>query len=318
MDIVIVVNALEGVKPEQSTADIARGLLGRGHDVWYAAVGALGLGVDDVPTAHAVPVGADGLPAGRASRFGVDAFARVVIRTNPARDADRAWAHAVALDLLARARELGVVVMNDPDGLRRAGSKLYQLAVPAHLRPRTLVSRDAADIRAFVAAEGRAVLKPLNGTQGRDVFFIDGPGNLNQIIDVLVRDGHAMAQAWVPEAGDGDVRVLLLDGALLTVEGRAATVRRRPGKGELRSNIAQGGSAHPGVVTPAIREMVEAVGPRLRRDGIVLAGLDVVGDMLVEINAFSPGGLADAGRFAGVDFVAPILDRIEAGAPATD
>ena len=250
-----------------------------------------------------------GLALGAAERLALDPHEDLVlVRTNPARDQDRAWAHDVALQILAFGADRGLRVLNDPTGLRRATSKLYLSRMPASCRPATLVSNDVERLRAFVEqAGGPTVLKPLQGTRGQDVFKIDGPQtpNLNQILDVLTRRGFAMAQSFVPQASQGDVRLVLLGGRLLEADGKLAAVRRVPPAlgGDFRSNVHIGGTPVAVEVDDTMRRVVAEVGPRLVRDGIVLAGLDLIGDRIVEINVFSTGGLWDAERFYDAPFI---------------
>ncbi|MCB9742549.1 MAG: hypothetical protein H6740_08120 [Alphaproteobacteria bacterium] len=322
MRLLVLVNDPTDLKPDQTTTLLIAGAASRGHEVLVVGVTELSLQPDD-------RVGARGRLASPASpeltaralregprvawRLGPED--RVLVRTNPARDAGHAWAHAAALDILRVAKGSGVRVMSDPDGLARASSKVYLTALPPRFRPHTLITRDPQELRAFLAdAPGDCVLKPLTGTHGRDVFRLRkaDPDNLNQIIDVLTRGGYAMAQRFVPEARLGDTRLLMLEGELLRVGDAVAAVRRVPGDADFRSNVSAGGHAARSLLRPVMEELVEAVGPRLRADGILLAGLDLIGDVVVEINVFSPGGLKDSGGFEGVDFIPPVLDAIEA------
>ncbi len=238
----------------------------------------------------------------------------VLMRTNPARDKQRSWAHETAMALMRLARERGTLVINDPDGLERASSKLYLQYLPESVRPKTLISRNRAEIMEFIASlNGRAVLKPLAGTWGQDVFMIHSAQdkNLLQIIDVLTRQGFAIVQEFVPEAMAGDTRVVVMNGKILEIKGRPAAVRRIPGKSDFRSNIHAGGHAEPGVITPIIRDIVAKVGPRLVKDKIFLAGLDIIGSKIIEINVFSTGGIQPAEEFHDLDFTGAIINAIE-------
>lgn len=320
----MLVNDVDRVEPTQTTAMIARAALARGHSLAVFGVDDLTMHPDDriLATARTLAAEHPDLPglcaalraAPRAS-IDLDALDVVLIRTNPARPTVSQAGHDLAIALLAMHVDRGGLVLNDPVGLMRASSKLYLAALPPAYRPRTLVSRDPAAIRRFVQAEqGRCVLKPIRGTRGNDVFFVDGrqPDNLAQIIDVLVRSGVAMAQSFVPQAEQGDVRLVVMDGAPLIVDGHVAAIARRPSAGELRSNIAQGGVAEPPADLSGALAVAHAVGARLVRDGIWLAGLDLIGDQCVEINVFSTGGLRDANRFAGLDFAHAIVAGVEA------
>lgn len=325
MEILIVVNDVAGIHPDQTTALFLHEIARRGWRVHVASVSGLMMMPDDriLAVAAEVSVGTDAAQtvafAARAPRTTVDltAIDATWIRTNPARDVASATMHETALQLLSIVVDRGGLVLNDPIGLMRASSKLYLQAVPPAFRPRTLVSRDAESLRAFVhEAPGRCVLKPLKGTRGEDVFFVDPADarNLSQIIDVLTRQGVAMAQDFVPEATRGDTRLLLLDGEPLQVDGQIAAVRRAPGIGELRSNVAQGGTAMPADDLAATLAVGRAVGERLRADGLWLVGLDIIGGKAVEVNVYSPGGLLDANRFGGVDFVEVVVDALAARA----
>jgi len=322
MKIVLLVNDPDAVSPTQTTAMIALAAVQRGWDVRVVGIEGLSLDPDDriLAAARPIPEAADVEAMCRALRdqptddVDLAETDAVLIRTNPARPSASPASHELALWLLAMHVERGGLVLNDPIGLMRASSKLYLASLPPEHRPRTLVSRDPARIKAFVVAQGgRCVLKPLKGTRGSDVFFVDArqPDNLSQIIDVLVRSGVAMAQSFAPGAEEGDIRLVVLDGEPLVVDGRMAAIHRRPGAGELRSNIAQGGSAEIPASLEGPLAVARAVGARLVQDGIWLAGLDVIGDQCVEINVFSTGGLRDANRFGSVDFTQPILDALK-------
>lgn len=316
MSLLCVVNHAERVTEAGTTTALLKEAIRRGRPVRVCGVGTLSVGVDGRVYAQGRSAGLDGdrLVLGAVTPGPLVPAETVLLRTNPGRDTERGWMHEVVLRMLVMARQQGISVVNDPGGLLRSSSKLYLSVVPQQHRPLTLISRNAVEIRAFFAEVGRGVLKPLTGSHGRDVFLIDPDtrGNLNQIIAVLTREGFAMAQSYIPQAPQGDTRLLLLNGEPLMVDGRVAAVRRIPGEGDFRSNVSAGGRATPAELTPTLSEIAAAVGPQLRADGILLAGLDVIGSKVVEVNTFSPGGLPDAGRFCGVDFVGPVLDAVEA------
>ncbi len=222
MRVFFVVNEVGGLKPGQTTTALAAASAARGLETVVVSAADLGIRPDGTVTALGVSVpvcSASELPARLRSADRVPRPLgqgdRVWIRTNPGRDA-RLWITPTMLDLLGMAERAGVIVRNRPAALRRASSKLFLHALPERIRPRTLVSRDPLALRAFLedCAEG-AVFKPLDGTQGRDVFRIrsGSTDNLNQIIDLLTRDGFCMAQSFVPEALAGDVRLILVNGS---------------------------------------------------------------------------------------------------------
>jgi glutathione synthase len=324
MRFLFVVNDALDVQPKQSTAVLIDGVARRGHAVFVCGVTDLVQTPEDRILAQSRPYavhetlteGLAALEAQAATTVDVGAMDRVILRTNPGRD-DRDWAHDTALRLLDTARLQGAVVRNDPRGLLRASSKLYLSALPPHLRPRTLVTADPTLLVSHCReAGGPMVLKPLRGSLGKDVFLIrpENHANLQQVADVLTREGFAMAQEYIPEAREGDTRVLLLNGEPLQAEEYVAAVRRIPGGGDFRSNVHIGGRPAPGFYDAQARACAEAIGPRLREDGIMLAGLDVIGGKVVEINVFSPGGIPDAGELLSTDFVPAVLDAFEAAA----
>jgi len=213
-----------------------------------------------------------------------------------------------------------VVVLNDPDGLARATSKMYFQTFPAEVRPLTIISRDRGDIKAFAKEHGTIVLKPLQGSGGQSVFLVrpDDVPNLNQMIDSVSRDGFVIAQAYLPAAAEGDTRLFVMNGEALRHRGKYAAFRRIRQGGDMRSNIHAGGSLARAEIGPEALELVEMVRPKLMRDGMFLVGLDVVGNKLMEINVFSPGGLGSAQKFEGVNFSEAVMRALERKTRAMD
>ncbi|MCA9544889.1 MAG: hypothetical protein KC613_10880 [Myxococcales bacterium] len=326
LPLLFLVNDIDELKPAMTTALLMHEAAGRPVGAAVAMVDGLDVTDERIQVrARALVKGAtvaDTLAQVRAATPTVVALSdyTVALRTNPARDL-RGWAHEHLLDVLRIAALRGVRVVNDPDALSVATSKLFLSSFPVSVRPETLVSSDPAALRAFVAAQpGPTVLKPLHGTRGRDVFRVSGDGadqNLNAIIDVLTRQGVAMAQAWLPEGPQGDTRVVLLDGEILMAGGKPCAVQRRPPSGDFRSNVAVGGRAEAANLTDAQRTSCAIIGERLRMLGLRLVGVDLVGHKAVELNVFSTGGLEDAGRFAGVDFIPPVIDALLSPAGGT-
>lgn len=315
MKLLCLVNTPTGAGAGNSTVALLRTALRRRHDVWIAGVADVGLEVGDRVVARAYRAGLDGF------RFvldpptvqEVDGFDALLLRADAERDRGRRWAHEVANGLARTARQRGLVVLNDPDGLAVASSTLYMSAFDPALRPETLISRDPVALRRFVTEAGRCVLKPLDGTLGRDVFRVDADNlaNFNQIVDVLTRDGFCVAQRFIDGADQGDTRILLLDGEPIVVDGHLAAHRRIPSGTDFRSSMEAGGAPAPAEITPALRELCAVVGAQLKRDGIFLARLEVIGDKLVEIDAACPGGFSQAARQSGVDFTVPVIAAVE-------
>lgn len=308
--VVFLVNEASELEPEQTTSLLIAESARRCHHVW----------VVDAATLEVRGAEVWGL-AGRArpnkaelealTWFELSGADLVWIRTNPARAKD-ANVHARVPDLMRLVQLAGARVLNDPTGLQTASSKLYLSYFPTHVRPETIVSRSPESLIEFASAHtGGVVFKPLAGTHGRDVFKLTGveQNNARQIAEILCRQGHVIAQEFIPEATQGDVRVLMLEGNPLEVRGELAAVCRRPPEHDFRSNISAGGSAHPVKLDHRQRSVLNALSPRLKRDGIFLAGVDLIGSKVVEVNVFSPGGLLDSARFYDRDFVSVVVER---------
>lgn len=205
-------------------------------------------------------------------------------------------------------------MLNDPANLANAVNKTYFQHFPEIVRPRTLISRDAEDISAFVdEMGGSAVLKPLQGSGGSNVFFVssDESPNLNQMIEAVGRDGYIVAQEVLPEADEGDIRMFVMNGTPLVQDGQHAAFRRVNKTADRRSNMSVGGRSEPVKVTDEMLAVAEAVRPKLIADGMFLVGLDIVGDRLMEVNVFSPGGLGSCDSLYGTSFSAAVIDAIE-------
>lgn len=231
----------------------------------------------------------------------------IFIRKDP--PFDRSYLYATLM--LERARTCPVI-LNDPRGLRDANEKLYALNFP-EWTPRTIVTTDVEQIHAFAREVGDAVIKPLDGAGGMGVLRLSpGDKNARAIADMLTGEGRrlAMVQEYLPAVVQGDKRVLLLDGEPL------GAILRVPRSDDLRSNIHVGGSVVPAELTPREQEMVRALAPRLRADGLHFVGLDVIGERLTEVNVTSPTGIQELSRFTSVDHAAKVIawteDRVRA------
>jgi glutathione synthase len=247
-------------------------------------------------------------------RVTVDDLDVLVLRNVPSDDyLKRPWAATAASEFGRVAMRNGVIVVNDPNGLAKASTKMYFQLFPEEVRPRTLITRDREEIKAFARDEGTIVLKPLQGSGGASVFLVqesDIP-NLNQMIDAVSRDGFVIAQEYLPAAQDGDMRLFVMNGRPLQVKGKYAAFRRVRSGGDMRSNIHAGGRLSAAEVTDTALKIAEIVRPKLVQDGMFLVGLDIVGDKLMEINVFSPGGLGSAQRFTKINFSRYVVNALE-------
>ncbi len=236
----------------------------------------------------------------------------IIIRTAPGKDIVRSWAHRLALEILRLAHEIDVKIVNSPVGLQRASSKLYTVCLPEQLVPQTMVCHSLNSVEDFAKQiNGPFVMKPLLGSQGRDVFFLDSHDSLNtrQVVDILGRTGYLVVQEYVPEARDGDIRVLTLDDDILSLD-QPIGIRRTPAEGERRSNVSLGGRPSVTELTPRQAEICRQVAGIIAADGIRFAGLDLIGEKIVEVNVFSPSGLQGLG-FSEEEIKAFCLKLIE-------
>lgn len=247
-------------------------------------------------------------------RVTVDDLDVLMLRNVPSDDyLKRPWAATIASEFGRLAMRQGVIVVNDPNGLAKASTKMYFQLFPEEVRPQTLITRDRDEIKAFARSQGRIVLKPMQGSGGANVFLVqpsDYP-NLNQMIDAVSRDGFVIAQEYLPAAEKGDMRLFMMNGRPLQAKGKYAAFRRQRTGGDMRSNIHAGGKLAAAEVDSIALRIAEIVRPKLVQDGMFLVGLDIVGDKLMEINVFSPGGLGSAQKFTKVNFNRYVIGALE-------
>lgn len=228
----------------------------------------------------------------------------VLMRQDPPFD----LSYITATHLLERIRDETLVV-NDPEAVRNAPEKLFVLDY-ARFMPPTMITRSLEEARSFLAEHGEVVVKPLYGNAGSAVFRIGRDGaNLSALVELFgeIWVEPFMVQAFIPEVSAGDKRIVLVDGEV------AGAVNRIPGKGEIRSNLAVGGSAAKAELTDQEREICAALGPELKKRGLLFVGIDVIGGKwLTEINVTSPTGIVSIDAFNGSDTGGMIWDAIEA------
>ncbi len=327
MKIGFLVNDLKTEQAGYTTTRLGMQAINLGHEAWVISAGDLAYDPDEYirATAYMAPrrnykshqAYFTDLQSKRArvERITVDALDILLLRNNPADDAlSRPWAQNAGLIFGRVAMRHGVIVLNDPNGLAKALNKMYFQLFPEEVRPRTLITRSQNEIKAFAQEQGgTVVLKPLQGSGGQSVFLVrpDDLPNINQMIDAVARDGYVIAQEYLPAAAEGDMRLFVLNGLPLRYRGRYAAFRRVRTGGDMRSNIHAGGMIQQATITDTALDLVEAVRPKLVQDGMFLVGLDIVGDKLMEINVFSPGGLGSAQRFEKVNFNTAVIEALE-------
>jgi glutathione synthase len=238
----------------------------------------------------------------------------VWLRFDPVLDmVSRPWAAASALQFAALLKEKGVLVINDPDSLSRASNKLYLEGFDESIRPKTIVTRNYADVIEFFEQQNKLIiLKPLKGSGGKNVFLInkDNQQNLKQTVEAIARDGYVIGQEYLPEAARGDIRFFLLNGEPISINGKYAAVHRVQQGDEIRSNVHQGAKTQAAIISPELLLMVDKIRNKLVQDGMYFVGLDVVGDRIMEINVFSPGALCQTEEIVKEDFSALIIEKL--------
>lgn len=210
--------------------------------------------------------------------------------------------------LLERAEAAGVLVVNKPQALRDANEKLFSAWFP-QCTPPTLVTRRAAQLRAFLKEHADIILKPLDGMGGASIFRLrsDDP-NISVIIETIshYEQRLVMAQRFIPEISAGDKRILLIDGEPIPY-----VLARIPAPGETRGNLAAGAQGFGQALSEHERWICQQVGPTLRDKGLMFVGLDVIGDYLTEINVTSPTCIRELDALYHLNISALLLDKIE-------
>ena len=280
----------------------------RGHAVWHYDVKTLAWR-DGAITAWAKPVTVqrvegDHFSAGELRQVDLATEIDVILmRQDPPFDLGYISA-ALLLDRLKGQ----TLVSNDPREVVNAPEKMFVLDY-ARFMPPTLIARTLEDVQAFQKEHGAVVVKPLHGNGGKAIFKVDADGtNLSALFEVFNQtwpEPH-MVQPFLPSVADGDKRIVLVDGEV------AGAINRKPGEGEFRSNLAQGGSAEASGLTPREEEICAAMGPELKRRGLTFVGIDVIGgEWLTEINVTSPTGIVAIDKYNGTNTAGLIWDAME-------
>ena len=312
LDIVVVMDSIESIKiAKDSTFAMLLEAQRRGHGTWYVFPGGLAL-AEGRATARVAPLTVREDPRhwfdlGSSSQMVLGPGHVVLMRKDP--PVDDEFIHDT--QILSFAQRAGALVVNDPQGLRDYNEKLAALLFPQCCPP-TLVTRDAAALKSFVADHGQAVLKPLDGMGGRSIFRVDhGDTNANVILETLTGGGRslAMAQRYLPQISAGDKRILLVDGEPVDY-----CLARIPQGDEFRGNLAAGGRGEGRPLSERDRWIAAEVGPEMKRRGMVFVGLDVIGDYLTEVNVTSPTCIRELDAQFGLNICASLFEAIEARA----
>ena len=310
LDVVVVMDPIGSVRiAKDSTFAMLLEAQRRGHRLHYVRPGGLSVrgarAVAATASLHVRDVPGDHFSLTDWTELAFGPGQVVLMRTDPPVDAN--YLHDTQVLDLARLQ--GALVVNDPRGLRDFNEKLAALLFPQCCPP-TLVSRDAAALKAFVGEHGEAVLKPLDGMGGRSIFRARaGEANLNVILETLTEGGRhlAMAQRYLPEIAQGDKRILLVDGEPVDY-----CLARIPQGDEFRGNLAAGGRGEGRPLSERDRWIAAQVGPEMQRRGMLFVGLDVIGDYLTEVNVTSPTCIRELDAQFGLNIAGQLFERIEA------
>ena len=307
--VAVQMDPLEGINiAGDSTFALMLGAQQRGHQLYHYLAEALSFAEGRL-FARVRPVSVQGV-SGDHYRLGPERTLDlgrdtdvVLMRQDPPFD----LGYITATHLLERVQGETLVV-NDPAAVRNAPEKVWVLDF-ARFMPPTLITRSLEAARDFLAQHGEIVVKPLHGNAGKAVFKVGKDGaNLAALLEMFnaaYREPHVV-QAFLPEVSHGDKRIVLVDGEV------AGAINRRPGVGEIRSNLAAGGTAEASGLTDREQEICDALGPELKRRGLLFVGIDVIGGRwLTEINVTSPTGIVAIDAFNGSDTPALIWAAIE-------
>lgn len=242
--------------------------------------------------------------AASAEQAVLNEFDAVVMRTDPPFDMQ----YLYATQLLTLAETQGARVFNSGQGMRDFNEKLSILNFPQFTAP-TLVTTRSGDVRLFLQEHGDIIIKPLDGMGGMGIFRLTAHDpNIGSILETLMQldTRTIMAQRYIPEIIRGDKRILVVDGEVIPY-----ALARIPQQGETRGNLAAGGRGEARELSVRDREIAETLAPDLKRRGILLAGLDVIGDCLTEVNVTSPTGFQEIMKQKGYDVAAKFIDAVE-------
>ncbi len=310
MKLAFILDPLEALKAyKDSSIAMMRAASRRGHEIFAIQREALTWEAGSV-SARCLPIGVSDFdhawyaPRGPEAVLPLTAFDAVLMRQDPPFD----FEYVTATWLLERAAQAGPRVFNHPRSIRDHSEKLAITEFP-QFTPPTRVARAAVDINAFIDTHRDTILKPLDGMGGSQIFRVraDDP-NRNVIIETLTRDERRtiMAQAYLPAISGGDKRVLIIGGHVIPY-----ALARIPMAGETRGNLAAGGRGVAMPLTDGERAIADHLAPILWSRGLLIVGLDVIGDRLTEINVTSPTCMVEITAQSGFDVPGAVIDALE-------
>ena len=311
MQLAFILDPLEDIKPyKDSSYAMMREAAARGHSLHVMHQGGL-VWDAGVVTGVATPLTLTGdehdwYRLGEPARTPLERFDAVMMRKDPPFDME----YVYSTYLLELAERQGARVVNRARALRDFNEKMAIARFTQFTAP-TVVTRQEALIREFLAAHGDVILKPLDGMGGNGIFRLHrGDPNIGVVIETLTHFGRRtiMAPRYIPEIVKGDNRVLLIDGAPVPY-----CLARVPKPGETRGNLAAGGTGVAQPLSPRDREIAAALGPELKQEGLLLVGFDVIGDYLTEVNVTSPTcmrEIMDQTRFNVAGMMIDALERL--------
>ncbi|MCZ6791360.1 MAG: glutathione synthase [Candidatus Dadabacteria bacterium] len=280
----------------------------RGHEVWY-------LELKDMFVKEAQAFGnatqislersEDFYKLGGTQTLPLQSFDAVWMRKDPPVNNDFLYATYI----LSLIDENKTKVLNNPTGIRESNEKLYSLFFP-EIIPQSIVTKNIGQLEEFLSeAGGQIVVKPLDGHGGEGIFYVrEGDRNANVILESITKFGteYVIGQKFIEKVSEGDKRIIILNGEPL-----GAVLRVPKPGGEFRSNFHSGGSPAKSELTQRDLEICEAIGPHLRKDGLYLVGLDVIGGYVTEINTTSPTGVQEINNLDGVKLETQIIEFAE-------
>ncbi len=240
---------------------------------------------------------------GHRSLIALETMDAIFMRTDPPINDSYLYATYI-LDYIDQSKTL---VVNSPSGIRDANEKMYALQFTNAI-PETIVSADKNFIRKFVESKGATVLKPLGNKAGEGILFLQsGDRNFNSIVELSTLQGRipVMVQTYLPEAKEGDKRIILLNGEPI------GALNRLSSSSDFRNNMATGGTVAQTEITPREHEICAQIAEKIRQDGLVFVGIDVIGGYLTEVNVTSPTGLREIDRLDGTKLGNQVIEWVE-------